>query len=169
MDKQKIKFIKKALSTDEEIELLSKRGLIISDREIALRYLSTVSNIFGYHPRVIESTLEPLRYTRNLCAHHSRIWNRWFLYAPKHLNAFGSFSCLINDSKIVKKGVIIVLYWRRTYLATGLSHVFGEVLEKQTAESFMYPALLMKMPSIFLEKFQKRGSKEDTNCVKFYN
>lgn len=56
-----------------------------------------ISNIFGYHPRVIESTLEPLRYTRNLCAHHSRIWNRWFLYAPKHLNAFGSFSSPSNS------------------------------------------------------------------------
>lgn len=48
------------------------------------------SNVFGYHPRVIESSLEPLRYTRNLCAHHSRLWNRWFVYAPKHLNAFGN-------------------------------------------------------------------------------
>ncbi len=50
----------------------------------------SISDIFGYHPRVVESTLEPLRYTRNLCAHHSRIWNRWFLYTPKHLKAFGS-------------------------------------------------------------------------------
>ncbi len=49
-----------------------------------------ISKIFGYHPRVIESCLEPLRYTRNLCAHHSRLWNRWFVYTPRHLNAFGN-------------------------------------------------------------------------------
>lgn len=55
-----------------------------------LKDKKSISDIFGYHPRVVESTLEPLRYTRNLCAHHSRIWNRWFLYAPKHLKAFGS-------------------------------------------------------------------------------
>lgn len=59
-----------------------------------------VCNVFGYHPRVIESSLEPLRYTRNLCAHHSRLWNRWFVYAPKHLNAFGSLDSKPNSFHI---------------------------------------------------------------------
>ncbi len=57
----------------------------------------TISKVFGYHPRVIESSLEPLRYTRNLCAHHSRLWNRWFIYAPKHLDAFGNFESKPNS------------------------------------------------------------------------
>jgi len=56
-----------------------------------------VSEVFGYHPRVVESALEPLRYTRNLCAHHSRLWNRWFVYSPKHLNAFGNLNSKPNS------------------------------------------------------------------------
>ena len=51
---------------------------------------SAISEVFGFHPRVVESCLEPLRYTRNLCAHHARLWNRWFVFIPKHINAFGN-------------------------------------------------------------------------------
>ena len=43
MDTLKKKFTKRALSTDEQIEMLSARGLIIPDRAIALQCLSTVS------------------------------------------------------------------------------------------------------------------------------
>jgi len=49
-----------------------------------------ISAMFGYHPRVIESCLEPLRHIRNLCAHHARLWNRWFVFTPKHMKAFGN-------------------------------------------------------------------------------
>lgn len=49
-----------------------------------------ICEIFSYHPRVIESCLEPLRYIRNICAHHSILWNRWFVYVPKHIKAFGT-------------------------------------------------------------------------------
>lgn len=42
-----------------------------------------VTEIFALSPSTFESLIELLRYTRNLCAHHSRLWNRWFLYSPK--------------------------------------------------------------------------------------
>lgn len=58
---------------------------------VKLEDKKAICKVFGYHPRVIESTLEAMRYTRNICAHHARLWNRWFVYAPKHLNAFGPF------------------------------------------------------------------------------
>ncbi len=48
-----------------------------------------ISSVFRYHPRVIESCLEPLRHIRNICAHHARLWNRWFVFTPKHMKAFG--------------------------------------------------------------------------------
>jgi len=35
------------------------------------------------HPTVIDSWLRAITYTRNLCAHHARVWNRWFVIAPK--------------------------------------------------------------------------------------
>lgn len=50
-----------------------------------------ICEIFNYYPTVIESSLESLRYTRNLCAHHARLWNRWFVFSPKIFKAFGSF------------------------------------------------------------------------------
>ncbi len=45
-----------------------------------------ICRIFDRPPIIIESWLDSLRYTRNLCAHHSRLWNRWFVVAPKHAN-----------------------------------------------------------------------------------
>ena len=48
-----------------------------------------MANLY-FRQRAIESSLEPLRYTRNLCAHHSRLWNRWFVYTPKHLHDLGT-------------------------------------------------------------------------------
>lgn len=60
------------------------------------RYLKTrqdkteISKVFGYHPKVIESCLGALRYVRNVCAHHARLWNRWFVFIPRHTKAFGN-------------------------------------------------------------------------------
>jgi abortive infection bacteriophage resistance protein len=43
-----------------------------------------ICRIFEKQPVIIESWLDSLRYSRNICAHHSRLWNRWFVVAPKH-------------------------------------------------------------------------------------
>ena len=48
-----------------------------------------ISEIFGYHPTAIESWMDALRYTRNLCAHHARVWNRWFVVSPKLTYLYG--------------------------------------------------------------------------------
>lgn len=37
---------------------------------------------FGFHPKTIQSWMEALRMVRNICAHHGRLWNRWFVDAP---------------------------------------------------------------------------------------
>ncbi|MBA2654816.1 MAG: Abi family protein [Gammaproteobacteria bacterium] len=42
----------------------------------------SISEIFQQHPTVIDSWMASLTYTRNLCAHHSRLWNRWFVISP---------------------------------------------------------------------------------------
>lgn len=41
-----------------------------------------ISQLFGYHPTLIASWIDAVRYTRNLCAHHARVWNRWFVTIP---------------------------------------------------------------------------------------
>ncbi len=54
--------------------------LIDDKRESAL--------IFGYHPTLIDSWMNALTYTRNICAHHARLWNRWFVQEPKDIFVF---------------------------------------------------------------------------------
>lgn len=50
-----------------------------------------ICEIFQYHPMAVESWISALRYTRNLCAHHSRLWNRWFVVCPTMSYLFKDF------------------------------------------------------------------------------
>jgi len=100
------KYNKPPLPCDKQIDLLSSRGLEVSDRAKAEQFLSqvnyyrlsayclpfgTLSQLYhnllrvdqiaiarsiGYHSSVLSSWLHTFTYTRNICAHHSRIWNR---------------------------------------------------------------------------------------------
>ncbi len=45
-----------------------------------------IADYFGLHYEVFESWLHTLTYVRNLCAHHSRLWNRELAIIPKKLN-----------------------------------------------------------------------------------
>lgn len=46
---------------------------------------AAIANEFGIHYTVLESWLHALTYCRNLCAHHSRFWNREFQIQPKQV------------------------------------------------------------------------------------
>ncbi len=41
-----------------------------------------IASVLGQHTTVIESWMRSLTYIRNLCAHHSRLWNRWLVIPP---------------------------------------------------------------------------------------
>lgn len=41
-----------------------------------------IANAFGLYFKVFENWLHVLAYSRNLCAHHSRLWNRDFVIQP---------------------------------------------------------------------------------------
>lgn len=43
---------------------------------------NAISRVFGIHYKVLASWLHSLGYLRNLCAHHSRLWNRTFTIKP---------------------------------------------------------------------------------------
>lgn len=47
-----------------------------------LKDRKAICNIFQGHPTTMESWLYAIRYMRNLCAHHARVWNRWFVISP---------------------------------------------------------------------------------------
>lgn len=44
---------------------------------------TSVANIYGVNRTVLESWLHALAFARNVCAHHSRLWNRRFTITPK--------------------------------------------------------------------------------------
>ena len=62
---RKMKFSKQPLSFSDQLTLLESRGLIISNRDYAEHYLKHLSTV------------------RNVCAHHSRLWNREFTFTFK--------------------------------------------------------------------------------------
>lgn len=63
-------------------------------REIATRY--------GMSGRIFENALRHLCYVRNLCAHHSRLWNRkmairYSIPSAKNLSVFHTPNSILND------------------------------------------------------------------------
>ena len=47
-----------------------------------IEHKKAICESLGYPPIIIESWMHALTYTRNLCAHHARLWNRWLVYIP---------------------------------------------------------------------------------------
>jgi len=54
---------------------------------------SEICKIFKFHPNIVESGMESLRYTRNICAHHARLWDKWFVYKPRYLKELAKVNC----------------------------------------------------------------------------
>lgn len=50
-----------------------------------------ISDNFKLSPVDLESWLHALTYIRNLCAHHSRFWNRHFTIRPKQINEYTKY------------------------------------------------------------------------------
>lgn len=50
-----------------------------------------ISDVFKLSPVDLESWLHALTYIRNLCAHHSRLWNRSFTIKPKPISDYSTY------------------------------------------------------------------------------
>ncbi|MBP9722614.1 MAG: Abi family protein, partial [Gammaproteobacteria bacterium] len=48
-----------------------------------------IAKSFKEPATILDSWFESIRYTRNLCAHHSRLWNQWFVIEPKVSKSMG--------------------------------------------------------------------------------
>ena len=64
-----------------------------------------VSAYFGMNPEVLESWLHAVCYVRNLCAHHSRLWNREFTIRP--MVAKGYEHHLSNNARFYAQAFVI--------------------------------------------------------------
>jgi abortive infection bacteriophage resistance protein len=47
---------------------------------VALR--KKIAKQFDQHPTILSSWIHSLTFTRNICAHHARLWNRWLVNSP---------------------------------------------------------------------------------------
>jgi abortive infection bacteriophage resistance protein len=64
-----------------------------------------ISAHFGFNPEVLESWMHAICYVRNLCAHHSRMWNRDFTIKP--MIAKGHEAHLSNNGRFYAQAYII--------------------------------------------------------------
>ena len=56
-----------------------------------------ISSPYDLHYSVMSSWLHSFTYLRNLCAHHSRLWNRTFTIKPKILKIIKSILLIMQD------------------------------------------------------------------------
>jgi abortive infection bacteriophage resistance protein len=71
------------------------------------RDLKEISNKYGHTYKVFRSWFHSLTYLRNLCAHHSRIWNRELAIQPLKPK---SYSCIwLNDSDRISNDRIFIM------------------------------------------------------------
>ncbi len=81
------------LSISDQVALLKSRGLTIPDHATAEQFLEHVSYYrshpgplatrYGVQPNILTTWLHHLVYIRNVCAHHSRFWDRRWTIKPK--------------------------------------------------------------------------------------
>lgn len=64
------------------LEILSFGTLSYIFKHLATPAQKLVSQQYNIHYSVVASWMHSLTYTRNLCAHHSRLWNRSFTFRP---------------------------------------------------------------------------------------
>ena len=67
-----------------------------------------ISKTFGLHTNIVESSIEPLRYTRNICAHHLRLWDRWFVYKPRQIEELINANC--QPGTLKEQIVLLMLF-----------------------------------------------------------
>jgi abortive infection bacteriophage resistance protein len=70
-----------------------------------------IASLFSVHYSILESWLHTLSYLRNLCAHHSRLWNRIFTIKPKFLKECKAY--ISQDSKFFAQTFVVVRLLRK--------------------------------------------------------
>jgi abortive infection bacteriophage resistance protein len=64
-----------------------------------------IARTFGVNPRILSSWIHALAYLRNLCAHHSRVWNKAFTISPEIVKEHSSF--LKHNNRFYAQAVVI--------------------------------------------------------------
>lgn len=122
-----------------------------------------ISSEFGVHFTILESWLHALTYCRNICAHHSRFWNREFKIQPKQAKKtkypFVSKEFQINNRSFYY--IHILKYFLNIIIP---KNSFSEKLDNLFEKHKVVPIKFMGVPSD-----QKTGSLLDWKSEKLWN
>ncbi|OKH11180.1 Abi family protein [[Limnothrix rosea] IAM M-220] len=71
-----------------------------------------IATHYGINHSVLESWLHHLAIVRNICAHHSRLWNKEISVAPRNIRSSGHplHNGIITSSKKIYNSLVILLY-----------------------------------------------------------
>ena len=120
------------------VEVLPISTLSIAYENLALREdRKHISMEFGLNPEVLESWMHSVSYVRNLCAHHSRIWNREFTIRP--LIAKEIKGQLENNGRFFAQALVISHLLKQASPQTKWWEKFADLVAKHP---FIAPAAL---------------------------
>lgn len=64
-----------------------------------------IAGVFGLNPRILASWIHTISYLRNLCAHHSRVWNKTFTITPEIAREHKAF--LSHNNRFYAQATVI--------------------------------------------------------------
>jgi abortive infection bacteriophage resistance protein len=100
-----------------------------------------VAEYFGLHPYILESWIQSMSYVRNICAHHSRLWNRVLTIKPT-LPKTTSYIWInekpLNDTKLYPLLCALVYLIKVINPNSHFTNKFHKLLEKYPSTKLNY-------------------------------
>ena len=113
------------------VETLSMNSLSMLYRCLAKNQRREIATKFGHNERVLGSWFHSLTTTRNICAHHSRLWNRTFSVKPILGKFIPEFQSGQIDNKKLYPQIIII---KNLLTIIDPENTFGEAFNNLIAE-----------------------------------
>jgi abortive infection bacteriophage resistance protein len=115
--------------------------------------VTAIASHFGLPPKVFTSWLHSINYVRNICAHHSRLWNRDLKIAPANLAFSKSCNWLANPEK-EQRGKIY-------YFLCILNYILQSVNPKSSFKMRLKELITEYKPRISAMGFPENWAKEE--------
>lgn len=91
-------------------ECMSFGTVSLTVKGIALPHAGQLTTDFGLPQQVLASWLHAMSHVRNLCAHHSRLWNRNFIIRPMAANKYHSE--MTPNNKLYAQALVVLVLSR---------------------------------------------------------
>jgi abortive infection bacteriophage resistance protein len=109
-------------------EILSFGSISHIFKNLELQNKKKVAKLFDLDEKVLESWFHSTSYFRNLCAHHSRIWNRKFTITPKKAKAYKDH--LDKNDKLYAQLVIIQVFMQKITIDSHWSQNLKKLIQE---------------------------------------